>query len=95
MISGATIRQLRLQTGRTQRDVAKSVGVPATVLSAYERGRRQPGIEVAARIINALGFKVRFVRVLDPRVQGSRLEDVLRLAEALPYRPRPLAKARR
>ncbi len=95
MISGATLRQLRCQTGRSQRDVATSVGLPATVLSAYERGRRQPGVEVAARIIEALGFKVRFVRALDPLVQGRRLEDVLRLAEALPYRPRPLAKARR
>jgi transcriptional regulator with XRE-family HTH domain len=95
MISGATIRELRLQTGRSQREVARAVGLPATVLSAYERGRRQPGLEVAARIIDALGFKLRFVRSLDPRVQGTRLADVLRLAEALPYRPRPLAKARR
>ena len=95
VISGATLRQLRLRTGRSQRNVAAAIGIPATVLSAYERGRRQPGVETAGRIIQALGFTVRFVPALDPLVQSRRLEDVLRLAEALPYRPRPLAKARR
>ncbi len=95
MISGTDLRELRLRTGRSQRDVAAAVGLPATVLSAYERDRRQPGVDVASRIIRALGFKVRFVPALDPQVQSRRLEEVLRLAEALPYRPRPLAKARR
>jgi transcriptional regulator with XRE-family HTH domain len=95
MISGATLRQLRLRTGRTQRDVAAAVGLPATVLSAYERCRRQPGVDIAGRIVQTLGFNVRFVPALDPLVQSRRLEDVLRLAEALPYRPRPLAKAQR
>lgn len=95
MISGAILRQLRLRTGRTQRDVAAAVGLPATVLSAYERGRRQPGVDIAGRIIRALGFDVRFVPALDPLVQSRRLEEVLRLAEALPYRPRALARARR
>ncbi len=95
MISGTDLRQLRLRTGRSQRDVAAAVGLPAPVLSAYERGRRQPGVDVAGRIIRALGYKVRFVPALDPQVQSRLLEDVLRLAEALPYRPRPLAKARR
>ncbi len=95
MISGGTLLRLRRQTGRTQRAVAAAAGIPASVLSAYERGRRQPGVDIAGRIIGVLGFRVRFIRTLDPLVQSRRLEDVLTLAEALPYRPRPLAKARR
>jgi hypothetical protein len=75
--------------------VAAAVGIPATVLSAYERGRRQPGVEVAGRIIDALGYRVEFVRALDPVVQARRLAEVLTLAEALPFTPRPLARARR
>lgn len=71
------------------------MGIPTTVLSAYERGRRQPGLEVATRIIDALGFRVELVPMLDPAVQARRLEEVLALGEALPYRPRPLASARR
>jgi transcriptional regulator with XRE-family HTH domain len=95
MLSGETLRDLRLRTGRTQVDVATQVGIAASVLSAYERGRRQPGLDVAGRIIEALGYRVQFVPRLDPEVQARTLVDVLTLAEALPYRPRPLARARR
>ena len=86
---------LRRASGRTQTDVAAEVGIPASVLSAYERQRRQPGIEIAGRIIAALGYRLLTVRLLDPDVQARRLCDVVELAEALPWRPRPLATARR
>lgn len=95
MLDGATLRTLRLRTGRTQVDVAVAAGVPASVLSAYERGRRQPSLAMAGRIIDALGYRVEFVPRLDPAVQARKLEDVLALAEQLPYRPRPMATARR
>jgi transcriptional regulator with XRE-family HTH domain len=95
VLSGDTLRSLRLRAGRTQADVAAAVGIPATVLSAYERGRRQPGLETAGRIIEVLGYRIEFVRGLDPAVQDRRLRDALSLAEQLPYRPRPMAKARR
>ena len=95
MISGATLRELRLRAGRKQADVAAAAGIPASVLSAYERGHREPGVQVASRIIDALGFQVRFVPQLDAHAQAKALEQVLGLAEALPYKPRPLAKARR
>lgn len=95
MLSGATLRRLRLRAGLTQVEVAEAAGIPASVLSAYERGRRQPGLDVVSRIIDALGLRVRFEPAPDPGVQARRLVEVLTLAEALPYRPRPLAKARR
>lgn len=95
MISGHTLRELRCRTGRTQADVAAAVGIPASVLSAYERDRRQPGLEVAGRIIDALGYRIEFVPRLDPAVQARKLVDVLLLADQLPHRPRPLATARR
>lgn len=94
MLSGRTLRDLRLNSGLSQVEVARRVGIVATVLSAYERGRRQPSVEIAGRIIEAMGYDITFVRRLDPQVQGRRLVDVLTLAEALPYRPRPLATAR-
>ena len=94
MVSGATLHQLRLRTGRSQADVAAQVGIPASVLSAYERGRRQPGLDIAGRIIDALGYQIHLVPRLDPEVQARKLVDVLTLAEALPYRPRPPARPR-
>ena len=95
MLSGSTLRDLRLRAGLTQAEVARRVGIVPTVLSAYECGRRQPSLEAAGRIISAMGYEVEFRRRLDPEVQARKLVDVLELAEALPYRPRPLATARR
>ena len=95
MITGEVLASLRRRTGRSQRDVAAAVGIPAPVLSAYERGRRQPSLAAASRIIDALGYSVKFDFVLDPAEQARRLRDVLELAEALPYQPRDLASARR
>ena len=95
MITGDLLYTLRRRVGRTQADVAEATGIPASVLSAYERGRRQPSLANASRIIDALGYSVKFDFVLDPAEQARRLHDVLELAEALPYQPRPLASAQR
>jgi len=95
VLTGQTLREFRHRAGLTQVEVARRVGIPATVLSAYECGRRQPSVETAGRLIDAMGFDVTFRARLDPEVQGRRLVEVLTLAEALPYRPRPLGTARR
>ena len=95
MITGATLAELRHRAGRSQTDVAAAVGIPASVLSAYERGRRQPSLAAASRILDSLGWAVKFHMVLDPAEQARRLREVLYLAEALPYEPRPLARPRR
>ncbi|MCU1387132.1 MAG: hypothetical protein JWL72_470 [Ilumatobacteraceae bacterium] len=95
MITGETLAALRRRAGRTQVEVAEAAGIPATVLSAYERGRRQPSLANASRLIDVLGYSVKFDFVLDPAEQARRLRDVLDLADALPYRARPLASARR
>ncbi len=94
MLDGSTLRELRIRAGLTQAEVGRRVGIPATVVSAYECRRRQPSLDVAGRIIEAMGFDIRFVKTLDPVEQGHKLADVLLLAEALPTRQRPLAKAR-
>ena len=71
MITGATLRGLRKRTGRTQAEVAAAAGIPATVLSAYERGHREPGLEAAGRIIAALGYRVELVQLPDPAEQAA------------------------
>ncbi len=95
VLSGDLLRRLRLRAGLSQAEVARRAGIVPTVVSAYECGRRQPSLEAAGRIIDAMGYEVHVTRPLDPEVQARRLVDALALAEALPYRPRPLAKARR
>ncbi|MFM8825768.1 MAG: helix-turn-helix domain-containing protein [Actinomycetota bacterium] len=92
MIDGGTLRELRRQRGWKQTDLAAATGIPTTVLSAYERGRRVPGLDAASRIVDALGFRAEFVRLPDPAACARDLEQVLRLAEALPYSPRSMAR---
>lgn len=87
------LRQLRERAGISQTELALRLGVPATVLSAYERGHRQPGIDVFFRAVHAAGFEVRYVQQLDPETQGRRLVEVLELADALPYRATPMSFA--
>lgn len=88
------LRSLRARTGRTQVEVARAAGIPATVLSAYERGRREPSFAAVAHLIEVLGYRLECVARLDPTEQGRKLVEVLELAEALPYEPRELAHAR-
>lgn len=66
--------------------------MPRSVVNAYVRGKREPGSHALARLAAAGGFDL----TLSPRkppVDAERasriLVQVLELAEALPYRPKP------
>jgi transcriptional regulator with XRE-family HTH domain len=92
--AAATLRDARHRAGLSQAELARRVGIPATVLSAYENDRRQPGADVFLSLVSAAGFEPSFVRRLDDRRQGRLLAEVLELAEALPHRPRPMPRPR-
>lgn len=62
-----------------------------SVVNAYEHGTRQPGVDALARIAAAGGMRVTLDTRKDPidtSRAGRLLEQVLDLAEALPFRPR-------
>ena len=46
------LKELRIASGTTQKDVADSIGCTATVYSRYERGEREPDIEMLCRLAN-------------------------------------------
>ena len=57
-ISGAVVRllrEVRSQTGLTMEELADRAGVHRTYIGLLEQGKRQPTIDVAARIAAALG----------------------------------------
>ncbi|MFZ9676113.1 MAG: helix-turn-helix domain-containing protein [Ilumatobacteraceae bacterium] len=94
MRASTLLKDLRLRSGLTQSEVAQRVGIPSTVVSAYERGRREPSFDVVHRLVGAMGFAISVDGRLDPVLQARKLVDVLLLAEQLPFQPKPLAKAR-
>lgn len=49
----------RLKTGLSQGGLAELAGVPATMISAYERDKRQPTLPTLLRLLRAAGFDLR------------------------------------
>ncbi len=86
------IRQARRSAGITQAELSRRSGISVPVLSAYENGRRQPSVAALARISDACGEELSLRPRLAPYGSARAahiLEQVLDLADALPYRPRP------
>lgn len=91
MSAAALIAEIVEKSGLTQAELARRAGLPRSVLNAYLRGHREPGADALLRIACAGGVKLELGErkpPVDPRRAGFILNQVLGLAEALPYRPR-------
>ncbi len=54
--AAALLQLARLKSGLSQRELSTRAGVPATMISAYERDRRQPTLPTLLRLLRAAGF---------------------------------------
>jgi transcriptional regulator with XRE-family HTH domain len=91
MSAAALLTGVLAESGLTQAELARRAGIPRSVLNAYLKGRREPGADALLRIAAAGGVKLGVERrkpPVDPERAGRILNQVLGLAEALPYRPR-------
>lgn len=79
----------REKAGLSQAELARRAGIPASVLSAYERGRRQPGADTLISILAAAEFELRLATRVSPERNGRILAQVLDLAWRLPFKPKP------
>lgn len=106
MTPDALLRTVRRRRGLTQAEVARRAGTSQPVVSAYERGHRDPTFGTLRRLIEASGEEVRLDAAparsdLPPPASveehARRLLDVLSLADAIPRRraPSPTLKAPR
>jgi transcriptional regulator with XRE-family HTH domain len=57
--AAALLQLARLKARVTQREVAERAGVPVTMISAYERGQRQPTLKTLLRLLRGAGFELR------------------------------------
>jgi transcriptional regulator with XRE-family HTH domain len=57
------LRSAREKAGLSQAEFAARVGVPRTMVSAYERGVRQATLPTLQRLLRAVGYEVQLVLV--------------------------------
>jgi transcriptional regulator with XRE-family HTH domain len=57
--AAALLQLARIKSGLSQTQLADRAGVPATMISAYERDRRQPTLPTLLRLLEAAGFDLR------------------------------------
>jgi transcriptional regulator with XRE-family HTH domain len=84
--------KIRAQSGLSQAELARRAGLPRSVVNAYVKGTREPGADSIARLAAAGGLELKLDRrrpPVDAERAGRILVQVLELAEALPFRPRP------
>jgi transcriptional regulator with XRE-family HTH domain len=62
----------RLKSGLSQRELAERAEVPATMISVYERGQRDPALATLLKLLHAAGFEL--TMQLEPY---DRHDDVL------------------
>jgi transcriptional regulator with XRE-family HTH domain len=89
--AGNLIREIRRESGLRQAELARRAALPRSVVSAYEHGRRQPGVDSLARLAAAAGLELRIgpsTNPVDPVRANKILGQVLDLAETLPGKRR-------
>jgi transcriptional regulator with XRE-family HTH domain len=63
--AAALLQLARLKAGMSQQELAERASVPATMISAYERDKRQPSLATLLRLLHAAGFEL--TMKLEPR----------------------------
>ncbi|WP_166972530.1 nucleotidyltransferase domain-containing protein [Brevibacterium atlanticum] len=55
------LRQARQEAGLTQTALSRLADIPQSVISDYERGRREPGVSALNALLHAVGFTLKAV----------------------------------
>ena len=65
----------RVKSGLSQEELAGRAGVPATMVSAYERSRRQPTLPTLLKLLRAAGFDLQ-MRLVPAEVHDEVLASL-------------------
>jgi transcriptional regulator with XRE-family HTH domain len=91
MTGAETITQARMRLGVSKRELARRAHTSPAAIVEYESGRRSPTVDTLSRLIDAcgLGYKITLYSTVERerrRMAGTRLSEVLALADSLPHR---------
>jgi predicted nucleotidyltransferase/DNA-binding XRE family transcriptional regulator len=71
MASGELLRTAREDAGLSQTELARRSGVPQSMVSSYEAGKRQPALATLSKLIEATGHTLSLsLQRSDPSVRG-------------------------
>jgi uncharacterized protein len=56
--AGSVIKDARQQAGLSQSELARRAGVAQPVISAYEKGRREPSLTMLTKLVEATGHRL-------------------------------------
>lgn len=90
-LGSSPVGEIWRNSGLRQADLARRAGLPRSVLNAYIHGSRRPRIDVLMRIAAAAGLDLKLAPrtpPIDAQAANWKLQQVIDLAEALPFRPR-------
>ena len=88
MDAATLLRTARLRAGLSQRALAAAAATSQPAVAAIESGRKQPTVATLDRLLAAAGTELVPADAEQAAMlrRARRLEDVLHLAEALPFR---------
>jgi predicted nucleotidyltransferase/DNA-binding XRE family transcriptional regulator len=64
--AAAVLREARRRAGLSQTELARRAAVAQPVISAYETGRREPGLAMLAKLVEASGHRLQLDLVAQP-----------------------------
>lgn len=73
--SAALLQLARIKAGLSQQELAQRASVPATMISAYERDKRQPSLNTLLKLLHAAGFEL--TMKLEPYDRHDELLEAL------------------
>lgn len=72
-----TLRQLRLERGLTQEEVAERVGLTRQAVSGYEAGRTQPGLDILQKLADV--YQVELTDLIYGRTGTDRMRRAMKV----------------
>ena len=96
MDTSALIKEAVGIAGCSRAELARRAGIPQSVLSAYEHGKREPTVSSLNGVLAAAGLELttkQKQRTVDEERAERELLDVLSIVDGLPFTPKraPLA----
>lgn len=76
------IAEVRKNMGMSQKELAKKLGVAASTLNGYEKGKHKPTPEMFGKIAMVTGCSVDFLIGISDRIDGHYKEEAIKLPNA-------------